>query len=184
MENNENEYEFEFAYVGQKAPKFELEGVDTDGSFKNFSSDNHRGQWIVLFFYPLDFTFVCPTEIKSFSDKASAFKGLDAVVYGCSTDSVHSHKAWMSELGQLNFPLLADMTHEVSAAYNVLVDNEGVALRGTFIIDPEGVLRYASVNDLAVGRSVEETLRILTALQTGELCPVNWNPGEGTLGKA
>lgn len=170
--------------VGREAPDFNLEGVDTDGEFKNFSLENHKGQWTVLFFYPLDFTFVCPTEITQFSDQISDFKNLDAVVYGCSTDSVHSHKAWLKELGKLNFPLLSDMTHEVSEDYNVLIPEEGVALRGTFIIDPEGILRYAVYNDLSVGRNVDEILRVLNALQTGELCPVNWNPGQGTLGEA
>ena len=178
------EFDFTPLRVGKPAPDFNLEGVDTDGEFKNFALDNHRGQWTVLFFYPLDFTFVCPTEITQFSEQIQDFKNLDAVVYGCSTDSVHSHKAWLKELGQLNFPLLADMTHEVSEEYNVLIPEEGIALRGTFIIDPEGVLRYAVYNDLSVGRNVDEILRVLTALQTGELCPVNWNQGEGTLGKA
>jgi len=109
---------------------------------------------------------------------------LGTVVYGCSTDSVHSHKAWLKDLGVLNYPLLSDKTHEISDAYNVLIPKEGIALRGTFIIDPEGVLRYAVYNDLSVGRSVDEILRVLAALQTGELCPVNWKQGEGTLGKA
>jgi len=173
-----------FARVGESAPDFDVEGLDTDGEFKRFSLKDQRGRWIILFFYPLDFTFVCPTEITAFSERINEFKELDAVIFGCSTDSVHSHKAWMKGLGTLNYALLSDMTHDVSADYGVLIPDEGVALRGTFIIDPEGVLRYSQVNDLAIGRSVDETLRVLNALQTGELCPVNWNKGQGTLGKA
>lgn len=182
----EEDFDYDFApiRVGELAPSFDLEGVDIDGEFKRFALKANRGHWTVLFFYPLDFTFVCPTEITQFSDQIEDFKKMDAVVYGCSTDSVHSHKAWLKDLGALKYPLLADMTHEVSDAYNVLMPEEGIALRGTFIIDPEGVLRYAVYNDLSVGRNVDEILRVLAALQTGELCPVNWKPGTGTLGKS
>ncbi len=179
-----SEYSMEETRVGSSAPEFDLEGVDTDGEFKHFRLADNKGKWTVLFFYPLDFTFICPTEITQFSEQIEDFKKLNAIVYGCSTDSVHSHKAWLKDLGPLNFPLLSDMTHEVSDVYNVLVPDEGIALRGTFIIDPEGLLKYAVYNDLSIGRSVSEILRILAALQTGDLCPVNWNPGAGTLGKA
>ena len=184
MEDDIMDFDFSPIRVGSPAPDFDLKGIASDGEFRRFSLQHHRGDWVVLFFYPLDFTFVCPTEITQFSEQISDFRNLGAVVYGCSTDSVHSHKKWLEELGTLNFPLLADMTHEVSDAYNVLIPEEGIALRGTFIIDPEGVLRYAVYNDLSVGRSVNEILRVLAALQTVELCPVNWNRGEGTLGKA
>lgn len=168
--------------VGQPAPDFNLDGVDADGQTQSFSLNRHRGEWVVLFFYPLDFTFICPTEITQFSTRHEDFRKLHAVVYGCSTDSVHSHQAWLKEIGPLKFPLLSDMTHDMSDTYGVLVPEKGVTLRGTFIIDPDGVLQYASYNNLNIGRSVDEVLRILSALQTGELCPVNWKPGEKTLG--
>jgi alkyl hydroperoxide reductase subunit AhpC len=137
-----------------------------------------------LFFYPLDFTFICPTEITGFSKRYSEFQALNAEILGGSTDSVHAHKAWLKELGELNFPLFSDSTRNMSWDYGVLLHDLGIALRGTFIIDPEGVLRYALYHDLGVGRSVDETLRVLKALQTGELCPVGWKEGEATLGKA
>ncbi len=173
------------AQVGKQAPDFSLEGYDPDGSFKMHSLKDARGKWLVLFFYPLDFTFICPTEITEFSQHAEAFSKLNATVLGASTDSCHSHKAWCEgSLGKLNFPLLADMTHELSRAYGVLMEDKGIALRGTFIIDPEGVLRYALYHENGVGRSVTETLRVLEALQTGELCPASWKPGMKTLGKA
>ena len=184
MENDIFDCDMMQARVGKPAPEFNLEGVASDGEFRRFNLRNHRGDWVVLFFYPLDFTFVCPTEITQFSEQIADFHKLGAVVYGCSTDSVHSHKAWLKDLGTLNYPLLSDMTREVADAYNVLIPEEGIALRGTFVIDPEGVLRYAVYNDLSVGRSVDEILRVLAALQTGELCPVNWKPGAKTLGKA
>ena len=173
------------AQVGKPAPDFTLEGFSPEGSFKNYSLKDHRGKWVVLFFYPLDFTFICPTEITEFSTRSADFDALNAVVYGASVDSCHSHKAWCSTtLGKLNFPLLSDMKREVSRAYNVLVEDKGHALRGTFIIDPEGMLRYALYHDDGVGRSTDECLRVLKALQTGELCPASWKPGVQTLGKA
>lgn len=181
----ENHNMNEQAYVGKMAPKFELEGYAPDGSFKKFSLEGMKGKWVVLFFYPLDFTFICPTEITEYSSMNEAFEKLNAVVLGCSTDSCHSHKAWCeSQLGPLNYPLLADMTHKVSRDYRVLIEEEGTALRGTFIIDPDGILRYALYHDTGVGRSTAETLRVLEALQTGELCPASWKPGVKTLGKA
>ncbi|MBI2485082.1 peroxiredoxin [Candidatus Uhrbacteria bacterium] len=172
------------AQVGEQAPDFTLEGVDTDGvTFRTYPLKSHRGEWVVLFFYPLDFTFICPTEITQFSTRFADFQKLNTIVYSCSTDSVHSHKQWLKEIGPLKFPMLSDMTQEMSDAYGVLVHSKGITLRGTFIIDPEGVLRYAAYNDLDVGRSVDEVLRVLAALQTGERCPVDWKPGEQTLGK-
>ena len=173
------------ARVRKPAPDFTLEGYSPDGSFKKYSLKDYRGKWVVLFFYPLDFTFICPTEITEFSTKDAAFKKLGAEVLGASTDSCHSHKAWCeSKLGQLAYPLLSDMTHKVSRDYGVLIEEEGTALRGTFIVDPDSVLRYALYHDNGVGRSVDECLRVLEALQTGELCPASWKPGEKTLGKA
>ncbi len=169
--------------VGKQAPDFKLQGVSHE-AFEYHALADYRGKWVVLFFYPLDFTFICPTEITGFSKLDDEFEKLNAKVLGVSTDSVHSHKAWLKELGPLKYPLLADKTMKVSADYGVLVEEEGTALRGTFIIDPDGKVRYALVHDNNVGRSVKEVLRALTALQTGELCPVEWTPGEKTLGKA
>lgn len=169
--------------VGQNAPEFTMQGL-IDEKFQEVSLDNYRGKWVVLFFYPLDFTFICPTEITEFSKRDGEFKALNAQVLGVSVDSVFSHKAWLKELGKINFPWLSDMTKEVSRKYGVLMEEKGIALRGTFIIDPEGKVKYQLVHDLGVGRSVEEILRVLRALQTGELCPVEWKPGKKTLGKA
>ena len=169
--------------IGQNAPEFTLQGVVGD-KFKDVCLDEFKGKWVVLFFYPLDFTFICPTEITEFSKRDSEFKALNAQVLGVSIDSVFSHKAWLKELGNLNYPLLSDITKEVSRKYGVLMEEKGIALRGTFIIDPEGKLRYQLVHDLGIGRSIEEVLRVLRALQTGELCPVEWKPGKNTLGKA
>jgi peroxiredoxin (alkyl hydroperoxide reductase subunit C) len=169
--------------VGKQAPDFKLEGVSHE-EWETHALADYRGKWLVLFFYPLDFTFVCPTEITGFSKADGEFEKLNAKVLGVSTDSKHSHKAWLKELGALRYPLLADKTMKVSRDYGVLIEEEGIALRGTFIIDPEGKVRYALVHDNGVGRSVKETLRALQALQSGELCPVEWMPGEKTLGKA
>jgi len=169
--------------VGMKAPSFNMATALGDGSgFGRVSLDDYKGKWLVLFFYPLDFTFVCPTEITGYSKKYDAFKGMDAEVLGVSIDSEHSHKAWInSDLGKLNFPLPADLTKKVASDYGVLIEEEGIALRGLFIIDPQGVVRYSVVHDLNVGRSVDETLRVLKALQTGGLCPVDWSEGEDLL---
>jgi len=169
--------------IGQKAPDFSMEGV-YNGKFKNVKLSDFKGKWVVMFFYPLDFTFICPTEITQFSKKHAAFEKLNSRVLGISVDSVHSHKAWLKELGDLKFPLLSDITKKVSYDYGVLISDQGIATRGTFIIDPKGILKYECIHDLDVGRSVDETLRVLTALQTGELCPVEWTPGKKTLGKA
>ena len=170
--------------VGQVVPDFECKAYE-NGKFTKFKLSDHKGKWIVLFFYPLDFTFICPTEIKGFATKEDDFKKLKAIVVGASTDSEHSHKAWFQrDLPQVKFPVLADSTHQVTRLFNVMKEDQGVAYRGTFIIDPEGYLRYQVVSDNSVGRSVEETLRVLGALQTGELCPIDWKPGQKTLGKA
>lgn len=169
--------------VGKPAPDFRLEGVQKT-EFQHYALSDVRGKWVIFFFYPRDFTFICPTEITGFSKAASEFGAHNAVIFGCSTDSTHSHRAWIDrEKWELHFPLLADPTQKTSRDYGVLVEETGEALRGTFIIDPEGALRWMVVSDLNVGRSVAETLRALQALQTGERCGVEWKPGEKTLGK-
>lgn len=174
--------------VGRPAPDFALETVTGDGQeFGSVKLSDYRGKWLVFFFYPLDFTFVCPTEITALSDAADQFKELDTEILGISVDSVHSHKAWINTakenngLGKLNFPLASDITKKTASDYGVLIEEEGIALRGLFIIDPEGELKYQVVNHNDVGRSVEETLRVLQALQSGGLCPMNWKPGDQNL---
>ncbi len=142
-----------------------------------------QAQWVVLFFYPRDFTFVCPTELQVLARLHGAFAREGALVLAASTDSYHVHQAWYesdARLREVAYPVIADPGHRLSAAYGVLTE-DGAALRGTFILDPEGVVRHALVNDLEVGRNVEETLRTLRALKTGELCPVSWRPGQPTL---
>ncbi len=174
----------EQARVGKPAPDFTLDAV-VNKEFKEVHLADYRGKWVVLFFYPLDFTFVCPTEITGFNKALPDFRKLNAEVLGASVDSKYSHLAWIKrgDLGELGFPLLSDFRKEVAARYGILDEKEGVALRGLFIIDPNGVLQYELVHNLSVGRSVEETLRVLEALQTGELCPLGWKPGQKTLGK-
>ncbi len=171
------------APIGQPAPSFDCKAYE-NGKYKTVKLTDYKGKWVILFFYPLDFTFVCPTEIEGFAKKENDFKKLNAVVIGASTDSEYSHKAWFErDLPTVKFPVLADTTHHVSKAYDVLKEDQGIAYRGTFIIDPKGILRYKVVSDLSVGRSVDETLRVLQALQSGELCPIDWKPGQKTLGK-
>ncbi|MBD3168667.1 MAG: redoxin domain-containing protein [candidate division Zixibacteria bacterium] len=171
--------------VGKNAPEFSGEAVVPGGEFKNIKLSDYKGKWVVLFFYPLDFTFVCPTEITSFNKHYNEFKEAGAEVIGASIDSVFSHLAWINNgLGKLDFPLLSDITKTISRDYGILLEDQGVALRGTFIIDPDGKLRSAVVNDTNTGRNVAETLRTMKAMQTGELTPCGWNPGEDTLGKA
>ena len=175
--------------VGQQAPSFKAPAFD-NGQIREISLSDYRGKWIVLFFYPLDFTFVCPTEILEFNKKTDEFKKKNAQLIGASIDSVYSHKAWceLSQdkggIGKLNFPLISDITKHLSRDYGVLLEDKGISLRGTFVIDPEGKVRAATIHDLQVGRCVDETLRVLQAFQTGELCPVDWTPGQRTLGKA
>ena len=169
--------------VGQPIPEFKTQGY-ANGQFKEISSKDYAGKWICLFFYPLDFTFVCPTEIRGFAEKEAAFKEANCQIIGASTDSQHSHKAWFErDLPEVKFPVLADTNHKVSRDFGVLLEDAGIALRGTFLIDPKGVLQWSTVNALNVGRSVDEVLRSLQALQTGELCPVDWKPGKATLKK-
>jgi alkyl hydroperoxide reductase subunit AhpC len=175
--------------VAKTAPTFSADAV-AGSDFVTVNSSDYSGKWTVLFFYPLDFTFVCPTEITAFSDNNDRFEALNAQVLGCSTDSKFSHLAWIQQsrrsggLGELNFPLLADFTKEIAENFGVLLPG-GMALRGVFIIDPEGVVQWESVNALGVGRNVEEVLRVLAGLQFnaehGEVCPANWKPGKDTM---
>ncbi len=168
--------------VGKPAPAFTLEGLHGN-DFMTVSLDEYKGKWVVLFFYPLDFTFVCPTEIRAFSDDYAEFAKRGADVIGCSVDSKYSHQAWSKgTLGRINFPLLSDMNHSVSRTYNVLNEDTGFAQRGTFIIDPDGILRWQVVHDTGVGRNIEEVLRVLDALQAGGLCAANWKRGEALIG--
>lgn len=171
--------------IGKPAPDFKLQGVREHeaSGFEEVHLSDLREKWVVLFFYPRDFTFICPTEITGFSKEHEAFTKLNAVVLGISTDSAYSHRAWLKDLGSLHFPLLADVTQKVSADYGVLLEETGEALRGTFLIDPTGVVKYALYHNNDVGRSVKETLRVLEACQTGERCQMGWEPGQKTLGK-
>jgi len=170
--------------VGDRIPAFDLNAVvsiDPDKAFQRINQASNPGKWKVLFFWPKDFTFVCPTEIAGFGKLNNDFHDRDAVIYGVSIDSEFVHLAWRNnhpDLKNLPFPMLADIKRELSAALGVLDKTEGVALRATFIVDPEGVIRFVSVNDMNVGRSPEEVLRVLDALQTDELCPCNWKKGD------
>ncbi len=169
--------------VGNKAPNFSLKAVSGNGeSFLDISLNDYAGRWLVLFFYPLDFTFVCPTEITSISEQYDQFQNLNANILGISTDSIYSHQAWIRNgLGKINYPLGADKTLNIANKYGVLLEDEGIALRGTFIISPELEVKYAVIHDNNVGRSTEELLRVLTALQTDSLCGANWKVGSKTL---
>ncbi|WP_404452444.1 peroxiredoxin [Virgibacillus necropolis] len=175
--------------VGKQAPRFTMDAVLPNKEFGkvNLEENMKNDKWTVLFFYPMDFTFVCPTEITAMSDRYDEFEDLDAEVIGVSTDTIHTHKAWINTsrddngLGELEYPLAADTNHVVSQDYGVLIEDEGVALRGLFIINPEGELQYQTVFHNNIGRDVDETLRVLQALQTGGLCPANWKPGQETL---
>jgi peroxiredoxin (alkyl hydroperoxide reductase subunit C) len=173
------------------APDFSATAV-VDQAFKVLKLSDYRGRYVVLFFYPLDFTFVCPTEIAAFSDRHGEFKALNAEILGISVDSAFAHLAWiqtdrkMGGVGDINYPLVSDIKKEISALYNVLDPESGVALRGLFVIDRDGVLQHATINNLAFGRNVDETLRVLQALQhvqanPDEVCPVDWQPGDKTM---
>lgn len=175
--------------VQKKAPEFTTDAV-IGGDFKQIKLSDYKGKWVVLFFYPLDFTFVCPTEITAFSDRIQDFKKLNAEVLGASVDSKFSHLAWVNTprkeggLGKIEYPLLADLSKKIASDYGVLLE-AGIALRGLFIINPEGNVSYEVVHDLGIGRNVEETLRVLEAIQTvqktGEVCPANWQKGGKTM---
>jgi peroxiredoxin (alkyl hydroperoxide reductase subunit C) len=173
--------------VGEKFPEFSVKAtVSTDlkSAFKDLTDESYPGKWKVYFFWPKDFTFVCPTEIAAFGKLNGEFKDRDAQVLGGSTDSEFVHLAWRQhheDLKSLPFPMLADVKRELCEELGILDPKEGVAQRATFIVDPENVIRFVSVNDLSVGRNPQEVLRVLDALQTDELCPCNWKKGEETL---
>jgi lipoyl-dependent peroxiredoxin subunit C len=176
--------------VGDKLPAFELESVvslEPGKEFRVLTQQSYPGKWLVLFLWPMDFTFVCPTEIAHFGKRNADFTERDAQVLGASTDTHYVHLAWRqnhADLKDLPFPMLADTKRELSQALGVLHKDAGVPLRATFIVDPKGVIRYVGVNDLSVGRNVDEVLRTLDALQTDELCPCNWQKGDPTLNAA
>ena len=173
--------------IGDHLPSFRLQAavsLEPGKEFAELTHASHPGKWQVLFFWPMDFTFICPTEIAEFGKRNRDFADRDAQLLGASTDSHFVHLAWRKDhkdLKALPFPMLADTKRELSSALGILHKQDGVALRATFIVDPTGVIRWASVNDLSVGRNVDEVLRTLDALQTDELCPCNWQPGEDTL---
>jgi len=173
--------------IGDKFPSFDLKavvGTDAKTAFKQVSDKSDAGKWKVVFFWPKDFTFVCPTEIAAFGKINKEFAERDAVVYGVSTDSEFVHLAWRQnhvDLKALPFAMLADIKRELSQELGILDKGEGVCLRATFIVDPEGIIRFVSVNDLSVGRNPQEVLRVLDALQTDELCPCNWQKGDDVL---
>ncbi|GAP99287.1 peroxiredoxin [Leptolyngbya sp. NIES-2104] len=177
--------------VGQNAPDFAATAV-IDQEFKDIKLSDYRGKYVVLFFYPLDFTFVCPTEITAFSDRYEDFKAIGTEILGVSVDSAFSHLAWIQTdrksggVGDLNYPLVSDIKKEISTAYNVLDPEQGIALRGLFIIDKDGVIQHSTINNLSFGRSVDETLRTLQAIQyvqshPDEVCPAGWKPGDQTM---
>ncbi|GAB4159148.1 MAG: peroxiredoxin [Planctomycetaceae bacterium] len=176
--------------VAKSAPDFKAQAVMPDGSFKEVSLSDYSGKYVLLFFYPLDFTFVCPTEIIAFSDRCQEFADLGVQVLGCSIDSHFTHLAWRNTprnkggLGDIQYPLIADLNKEIAEKYDVLLP-DGIALRGLFLIDKEGVVRHQLVNDLPLGRSVDEALRIVKALQyfekNGEVCPADWKEGSLTI---
>jgi len=173
--------------IGDQLPEFELTSVISNNintAFKSISDKSHPGKWRVIFFWPKDFTFVCPTEIAEFGQLNQDFENRNAVVLGVSTDSEFVHLAWRKqkpELHDLPFPMLSDIKRQFSANLGILNEAEGVANRATFIIDPDNIIRFAMVNDLNVGRNPKEVLRVLDALQTDELCPCNWQPGEDVI---
>ncbi len=176
--------------VQKPAPDFKADALVGE-DFKEIALSNYRGKWVCLYFYPLDFTFVCPTEITAFNDAYKTFKEANCEVIGCSVDSKFSHLAWAKTprkeggIGKLQYPLLADITKKIGQDYGVLIQQAGITLRGLFLINPQGVVQYQLVHDLGIGRSVDETLRVLKALQevakTGEVCPANWSPGKKTM---
>ncbi len=173
--------------IGDKFPAFHLKSAVTLEKGKEFadaSSQDHPGKWKVIFFWPKDFTFVCPTEIAAFGKKNRDFNDRDAQVLGVSTDNEFVHLAWRKshpDLKDLPFPMVSDIKHELSRALGIEHPTEGVAMRATYIVDPEGIIRFVSVTDLNVGRNVDEVLRVLDALQTDELCPCNWQKDQPTL---
>lgn len=178
------------AAIGKPAPDFTAEAV-VNGEFQKVSLSDYKGKYLVFFFYPLDFTFVCPTEIIAFSDRAEEFRKIGAEVVAASVDSHFTHLAWIKTprkeggLGKMNIPLVSDLTKSISRSYGVLLEDQGITLRGLFIIDPTGIVRQITINDLPVGRDVDETLRLVQAFQyvekNGEVCPAGWKPGKDTI---
>lgn len=166
--------------VGQPAPEWRLQGLTPEGKVQEFSLKDLRGKWVVLFFYPLDFTPVCETEVDGFKNLYPEFKKMNAEVLGASVDSVFTHKAWIEAKhgGKVPYPMLSDLTKEVGRAYGILIGDKGFSLRGSFIIDPNGILQWQVVHSTGVGRSTHEVLRVIQALQSGGICGVNWKPGE------
>ena len=176
-------------HISQLAPSFEHVTAYQKGheGFRHVSLADYKGKWVVLFFYPRDFTFICPTELEGFGKMDWEFQKMNCEILAASTDSAYSHKAWFTtdaRLQHVAYPILADTNHSLAQAFDVYNSEEGLAERGLFLIDPEGVVQYALVSAGSVGRSVDETLRVLQALQSGGLCPINWKPGDQTLGKA
>ncbi|KRY01692.1 Thioredoxin-dependent peroxide reductase, mitochondrial [Trichinella pseudospiralis] len=174
----------------EKAPDFKSQAV-ISRKISEIKLSDYKGKWLILFFYPMDFTFVCPTEIIAFNDRAGEFKEINCELIACSTDSHFSHFGWINTprkeggLGEMKIPLMADFTKSISRSYGVLLEKDGIALRGLFLIDPHGILKHVSVNDLPVGRSVDEALRLVKAFQFfekhGEVCPANWKPDGPTI---
>jgi peroxiredoxin (alkyl hydroperoxide reductase subunit C) len=173
--------------VGDKFPDFSVQGVvstNPANAFQAFDQNSDKGKWKLVFFWPKDFTFVCPTEIAGFGKLNGDFNDRDTVVYGVSTDSEFVHLAWRNnhaDLKDLPFAMLADTNRRLSAALGILDEDAGVAKRATFLVDPDGIIRFAYVTDMSVGRNPQEVLRVLDALQTDELCPCNWNKGDDVL---
>ena len=179
--------------VNHPAPEFELEGY-YKGDFKKYRLSSYRGKWVILLFYPLDFTFVCPTEVLNFSNAAEQFNKLNCQVFGVSVDSPFVHKAWVDTKredgglgGSLNYPLLSDLNKKTAQDYGVLLANEGVALRGLFLVSPDGVVMHSTINSLSVGRSISEAMRVLKAFQfvashQGLVCPADWEEGKDAMG--
>ncbi len=178
--------------VSKAAPDFELEGY-FNGDFQRYKLSDYRGKWVIILFYPLDFTFVCPTEVLNFSKTAPELTKLNCQIFGISVDSKFVHKAWVDTKreegglgGHLNYPLLSDLNKVTSRDYGVLMKNEGVALRGLFLVDPDGIIMHATINNLSVGRSVTEATRVIKAFQfvtthNGQVCPADWEEGEDTM---
>lgn len=174
--------------VGKQAPKFKAKAVIKDQIVENFSLEDFHGKYVLFFFYPLDFTFVCPTELHAFQEKIKEFEKRNAVVVGCSVDSHFSHAAWINTakskggIEGVEYPIVSDLNKTIAQSYGVLKEDDGIAFRGQFLIDKHGIVRHLLVNDLPIGRSVDEALRLLDALifheQHGEVCPANWKAGE------
>lgn len=177
--------------LGKPAPQFSAKAVVNGHTIADFSLDSLLGRYVVLFFYPLDFTFVCPTELHSFQERLADFSQRGADLVACSVDSVYTHSAWLRSpknqggIEGITYPLVSDLNKSIAAQYHVLDSDQGIAYRGLFIIDPKGIIRYVQINDLPIGRSVEETLRIVDALifhaEHGEVCPANWKKGSKSL---